>query len=137
MAQNTATAYPRTASILALIGGMFVALGGLLLVVVSYLVLPYINYFSVTTPNGLSPGSLPGLVSGIVRVMGVVGLVTGAVIVFSAIMLLTRSGESRTWGIMILVFSVLSLVGLGGFVVGAILGIVGGVLTLRWKPPTS
>jgi len=52
-------------------------------------------------------------------------------------MLLAKVGARRTWGILILVFSVLSFVGLGGFVVGAIFGIVGGVLALRWKPPTS
>jgi hypothetical protein len=38
--------------------------------------------------------------------------------------------------VLILVFSILSFIGLGGFVVGAILGIVGGVLALRWKPST-
>jgi len=42
--------------------------------------------------------------------------------------------QQRTWGVLILVFSVLSFLGLGGFVVGAILGIVGGVFALRWKP---
>jgi hypothetical protein len=50
-------------------------------------------------------------------------------------MLLAKVGQRRTWGILILVFSVLSFIGLGGFVIGAILGIVGGVLILRWRPP--
>ena len=52
----------------------------------------------------------------------------------SATMLLAKVGERRTWGILILVFSVLSFIGLGGLVVGALLGIVGGIMTLRWKP---
>jgi hypothetical protein len=34
-----------------------------------------------------------------------------------------------------LVFSILSFFGTGGFGVGAVLGIVGAVMTLRWKPP--
>jgi len=70
-------------------------------------------------------------------VMGGFGLVCGAIVLVSATMLLAKVGVRRTWGILILVFSVLSFVGLGGFVVGAILGILGGVLTLRWKPPAS
>jgi len=49
-------------------------------------------------------------------------------------MLLTSSGDRRTWSVLILVFSMLSFVGMGGFVVGAVLGIVGGALVLRWKP---
>jgi Family of unknown function (DUF6114) len=69
--------------------------------------------------------------------MGGFGLVCGAIVLMSAAMLLARVGERRTWGILITIFSVLSFVGLGGFVVGAILGIVGGVMTLRWKPPAS
>ena len=35
------------------------------------------------------------------------------------------------FGVLILVFSVLSFFGSGGFVIGAILGIIGGVMTLR------
>jgi len=50
-------------------------------------------------------------------------------------MLLANSGQPRTWSVLILVFSVLSFVGMGGFIVGAVLGIVGGALVLKWKPP--
>jgi hypothetical protein len=49
-------------------------------------------------------------------------------------MLLTNAGQRKTWSVLILVFSVLSFVGLGGFIVGAVLGIVGGALVLRWRP---
>jgi len=34
----------------------------------------------------------------------------------------------------VLVFSVLSLLGMGGFFIGAVFGIVGGMLALTWKP---
>jgi hypothetical protein len=52
-------------------------------------------------------------------------------------MLLMNTGEARTWSVLILVFSILSIMGFGGFVVGAVLGIVGGALALRWRPPTQ
>jgi hypothetical protein len=66
--------------------------------------------------------------------MGVFGLVSGAVVLISAVELLTNPSQTRTWSVLILVFSVLSFIGLGGFIVGAVLGIVGGALVLKWKP---
>lgn len=130
------TAYPKTASVLALVGGMIIILGGAIFLGVATYVIPHINLSNVTVPQGMDRASLPGLISGVLTVMGGFGLVCGAVVLTSATMLLARVGQRRTWGILILVFSVLSFVGLGGFVLGAILGITGGVLTLRWKPPS-
>ena len=137
MTQTTTAGYPKTASILALVGGILILLGGVVFVAVSLFILPHLSYANLTTPSGLNSASIPGLVSGIVGVMGLFGLVSGVVVLISAVMLLANMGQHRTWGVLILVFSVLSFVGLGGFVVGAILGIVGGILTLRWKPPTQ
>lgn len=62
-----------------------------------------------------------------------VGVISGAVILLGAVMLYVRPSEARTWGLIILVFSILSLPAMGGFFVGAILGIVGGVLTISGK----
>ena len=129
--------YPRTASIIALLGGTIITLSGLLFVAASEFILPNLNYTNLNTPPSLPASSIPGLVSGIVGLMGVFGLVSGAIVLVSSVMLLTNSGERRTWSILILVFSVLSFVGMGGFIVGAVLGIVGGALVLRWTPPTS
>jgi len=134
--QNMTSAYPKVASILALVGGIIITLGGVLFIFVSAFVLPNLNYSNISTPQGLTSASLPALVSGVVGVMGAAGLVTGAIVLVSAIMLLARVGQRRTWGILVLVFSILSFIGLGGFIVGAILGIAGGILALRWKPST-
>ncbi len=134
-AQETPSAYPKTASILALVGGMIIILGGVIFIGAAVYILPHLNYSNMTLPQGMDRASLPGLISGIVGVMGAFGLVCGAVVLVSATMLLARVGQRRTWGILILIFSVLNFIGLGGFILGAILGIVGGILTLRWKPP--
>ena len=133
--QGTGTAYPKTAAMLALIGGAMIILGGAIFLGVSAFVIPHINLSNVTVPQGMDRASLPGLISGVLGVMGGFGLVCGAIVLVSATMLLAKVGARRTWGILILVFSVLSFIGLGGFVLGAILGIAGGVLALRWKPP--
>ena len=137
MASGRSSAYPKTAAILALAGGMIMLLGGAIFIGVASFVIPHMNLANVTVPKGMDKASLPGLISGILTVMGGFGLVCGAIVLVSATMLLAKVGGRRTWGILILVFSVLSFVGLGGFIVGAILGILGGVLTLRWKPPFS
>ena len=134
MTQESAIEYPRTASILALVGGTIITLGGVLFVAVSALILPNINYGNITVPSNFPAAGLPGLVSGIVGLMGVFGLVSGVIVLVSSVMLLTNSGQRRTWAVLILVFSMLSFVGMGGFIVGAVLGIVGGALVLRWKP---
>jgi hypothetical protein len=135
-AQSRSLAYPKTAAILALAGGMIIVLGGAIFIGVASFIIPHMNLSNLTVPKGMDRASLPGLISGILSVMGGFGLVCGAIVLVSATMLLARVGTRRTWGILILVFSVLSFVGLGGFIVGAILGILGGVLTLRWKPPS-
>jgi hypothetical protein len=134
-AQEKTLAYPKTASILALTGGIIIILGGVIFIGASVYILPHLNFNNMTVPQGFTAASLHSLISGIVGVMGAFGLVCGAVVLISSTMILAKVGQWRTWGILILVFSVLSFVGLGGFIIGAILGIVGGVLTLRWKPP--
>jgi len=137
VAQGKSSAYPKTAAILALAGGMIIVLGGAIFIGVASFVIPHMNLSNLSVPQGISRSSLPSLISGVLSVMGGFGLVCGAIVLVSATMLLAKVGVRRTWGILILVFSVLSFVGLGGFVLGAILGILGGVLTLRWKPPAS
>jgi len=111
-------------------------LGGLVFIGAAAFVLPHINLGNMTVPQGFNTTDVRSLVTGVVTVMGATGLVCGAIVLLSATMVLAKVGQRRTWGILVLVFSVLSFIGLGGFVVGAIMGIVGGILILRWKPPS-
>ena len=48
-------------------------------------------------------------------------------------MLSLRPLEHVTWGVLIVIFSAISFVSMGGWFVGAILGIVGGALALAWR----
>jgi hypothetical protein len=137
MTQQTESGHPTTAAILALTGSILMILGGILFLAVSTFILPHLDVASfpnVQIPSGLAPGSIPAIASGVVGTMGLFGLASGIIVLASAVLLLTNRSQARTWGVLILVFSVLSFLGLGGFAVGAILGIVGGILTLRWKP---
>jgi vacuolar-type H+-ATPase subunit I/STV1 len=51
-------------------------------------------------------------------------------------MLNRRPHEHTTWGILILVFSVLSVFGsmMGDFSIGVLLSLIGGILAIIWKP---
>lgn len=74
-----------------------------------------------------------GVPFGLMIGLSLLGLVSGVIVTISALMLNVRSAEHTTWGAVILVFSVISFLGMGGFFIGAILGIIGGVLALTWK----
>jgi len=80
-------------------------------------------------------GSL-GVPFGLMGGLSLIGLASGILVVISAIMLNARPEEHTVWGTVILVFSIISFLGMGGFLIGAILGIVGGALALSWKPPS-
>ena len=59
-----------------------------------------------------------------------VGLIAGILVAVFAILLWTTPKDRKTWGSLIVVFSIVGLLGIGGFYIGPILGIVGGVLAL-------
>ncbi len=116
-------------------------LAGFLLVAVSAFIIPHLasSFFSHVQPNStgrFSPATIQGFASFVIGGLGAFGLISGIIVLASAVMLQVNLSGRRTWGVLILVFSVLSFLGTGGFVAGAILGIVGGVKALTWKPPT-
>ena len=63
----------------------------------------------------------------------IVGLISGIMILVSAMMVYVRPSRISTWGGMIVAFSVLSLFGMAGFFFGGILGVLGGILALTWQ----
>ncbi len=67
----------------------------------------------------------------------IVTLVAGILVIIGAIMLNARPVEHLTWGIIILIFSIVSFIGMGGFVLGGLLGIAGGALALSYRSPTK
>lgn len=75
-----------------------------------------------------------GVPLGFMSGLSLLGLVSGILVIIGALMLNTRPAEHTTWGTIILIFSIISLLGMGGFFIGAILGIIGGALALSWRP---
>jgi len=73
------------------------------------------------------------------EIFGLAGLVFGIVVIVSSVMLYNKPIDHSKWGSLILIFSVLSIFGsaMAGFGVGLILGLIGGILAITWKPPTT
>jgi hypothetical protein len=63
-----------------------------------------------------------------------VGLICGVLVLLGAMMLRSRSTNRKVWGVVVMVFSIPSVLSGGGFVIGFILGIIGGALALSAKP---
>lgn len=119
--------------ILSLIAGLLILVGGGMMV--SLARFPFF---------GGMMGGYYGTMSGYYGMMGgygggwfygfsVIGIISGILVLMSAIMLYNEPGRAYTWGVLILVFSVLSFFGMGGFMLGALLGVVGGTLALMWR----
>ena len=66
--------------------------------------------------------------------LATVGLIFGILVLLGALMLHFKSAKKKAWGIMIMLFSFPSMIMGGGFMIGFILGIIGGELALSGKP---
>ena len=64
------------------------------------------------------------------EITSIVGIASGVVVIVGAIMIYVQPLHIRKWGMLIWFFSSLSFFGIGGFIVGGILGIIGGFLAV-------
>ncbi|MDD1776479.1 MAG: DUF6114 domain-containing protein [Candidatus Methanomethylicus sp.] len=62
-----------------------------------------------------------------------IGLICGVLVLLGAIMLLIKPEKRKALGIWIALFSIPSVITGGGFVIGFILGIIGGIKAFRWE----
>lgn len=89
--------------------------------------------------NGLVYAAIGSIIGVLFPAIGVaiaaVGLVFGIIVLIAAIMMYSKPRQAKAWGAIVLVFSLLSIIIGGGFIIGMILGIVGGALGLAWKKP--
>ena len=119
------------AFILSLIGGVLMLLNGAM----SFMMLTYYGtYFGLVW--GMMMRGCMGMMGSFRFPFGsfhgliLLGLVCGIIVTMGAFMLNSRPAERRSWGLIILIFSVISFLGMGGFFIGALLGVVGGALAL-------
>jgi len=72
--------------------------------------------------------------TGFYTAVSIVSFVCGVIVIFSSLLLRMHPREHLLWGVVIVVFSAISFVGMGGYFVGAAFGIIGGALALTYKP---
>jgi hypothetical protein len=128
-------AYSNTASVLAIIAGSLMVAAAVIILIVGTFIVPHLSEASFPTSQSLPTANVPGFVGSVLQGIGLFGLISGVVVLVSGAMLRTKPSQRTLWGTLMLVFSVLSLFGTGGFVIGAVLGIAGGAKALTWKAP--
>lgn len=131
---------PTAAFILSLVAGVLILLGGGMMTMIGSYMRQYWNGYGMMGRYYGGWGGMMGTGLGIMGfafgAMGVLGLIFGAIVIISALMLNSKPDQHSTWGSLIVLFSVLSIFGsaMGGFGIGLILGLIGGVLAITWKP---
>lgn len=124
---------PTAAFILSLIAGVLILIGG----IVTLIVTPFFVMTSSSGPWGQYgfPMMRPWRIGGLGIALSVVGVIFGAIVIYSALILNSKPRNHITCGTLILVFSILSFIGAwAGFGVGLILGVIGGALAISWRP---
>ncbi|MGD0330392.1 MAG: DUF6114 domain-containing protein [Nitrososphaeria archaeon] len=72
-------------------------------------------------------------IGGIGGVFGLWGVVCGIIMIVGGTMMNGHPDQHNMWGTIVLVFPILSLAG-GGLIIGFILGLIGGALSIAWRP---
>jgi len=120
---------PNTAYIISLIGGILILVGSMVMA----LMIGSGYWWMGMNGSHYSMMGAFSVDSGMMYLLSAFGVACGIVVVIGSLMLNRRPQEATTWGSIILVFSLLSLVDMGGFIIGALLGIIGGVIALTWE----
>lgn len=108
---------PTAAFVLSLIGGIFILLWGLFIVSI-----------------GVAAQSAFIVYSGDVITLGAVEAILGLLIMVFGVLLYMTPEHHVVYGVLVLLLAVVSLIGLGGLVIGFILALIGGILGITHKP---
>ena len=110
---------------LSLIGGIIILLWGVVIAFVA----------SMLGSLGASFG-VPeaGTMAGIVGLYGLIGVILGLLVIIFGAFMYAKPQQHVVWGVLVLIFSILSFFGGAGLYLGLILGLVGGILGIVWKP---
>ena len=148
---------PTAAFILSLLGGIFIVMGGFVLIGISALIgslgslgglggLSSLgglgNLSSISSLGGLgnmtSTLGSSGGGGGSIAALGELGVLLGIATIAVAVLIYRIPARHQLWGALVLAFSLLSWVGaIGGLLLGFLLGLIGGVLAISWKPSVS
>ncbi len=120
-----------TSAVLAIAGGALMLAGGVLALSM------WGNWSQAGMPGWGSMmggyGMMQGYFGWAIGTMSTLSLATGAVVLAGGYSVYRKPESRAAWGTAILVASIIGLFGMGGFFVGPILGIIGGIMALSKK----
>lgn len=133
-------------SVLSIIGGSLMIIGGLL----PLGMLGMSGHFGMMSEMNTDemmgemmegePGMMMPLQSFLgasITIISAISIGTGVVLIVGGYLIHRKPESATPWGIAILVASIISLLNTGGFIIGPILGIIGGILALTRKQPAN
>jgi hypothetical protein len=129
----TSAEKPTPAFILGIISGVLIIIGGITGIMWMWVRSSYGGGWLGMMGPSMMGRWIPWLWGSLTSVV----LISGVIILVEALMLQSRPSQSQTWGILILIFSMVSLFSMGGFIIGAILGIIAGILALTWRSAST
>jgi len=128
---------PSTVSMLSLIGGILMLVNALSIGINGGPII--LSSFTISSPANIMDPNAPfwarvsfgfrGLAEG---VWIPVWLISAIIVLYCSIMLYIKPIQRKIWGFLIILFSILSVVYGGGFIIGLILGVVGGAIGFEW-----
>jgi len=141
MSEIKTTAYSMSPSvILTLAGGALILAGGLLSLAWSTSFAPVMS--GMTCCNMMDGMMMGGMMHGgdwwmgnqfwfnMMYGLSLAAIASGLIVIISGIMISRKPSNSQMWGIITIVFSVIGILGMGGFILGTVLGTLGGILAL-------
>src|SRR6266516_1925380 len=129
---------PVAAFILSLLGGIFILLGAFVMSMFAFGTGNMMGMMGMMNVTMSGSSGVMAMMMGYSFAFAIVGLASGALVILGSVMLYNRPSESQIWSAVILAFSLLSILGsMGGFMVGLVMGVLGGTFGLVWKPATS
>jgi len=124
---------PMAAFIISLLSGIFIMLGS---IIWSFWWGPHWNMgWMENMMHGWEGDMKAWNLGGIGYALSIGGIFLGLIVIIVAVILYINPLQHELLGALIIVFSVISVfTSVGGLAVGLILGIIGGILAIIWKP---
>lgn len=88
------------------------------------------SVFDPLTLSKLAVDRQQSLIGNYTLIVPITGIASGIAIIFCASLYYLKPQKNQIWGVGIIIFSLIALVGMGGFVLGTVLGLIGGILAL-------
>ncbi len=131
---------PTASLVLLILGGLFMIGGGALTALVGQFAGNVVSHSTsnfIVNGKSVTGAQLASSTSGVLGIDGLVGIIAGIVVILSGIMAYISASKNtknvKLFGAIALVFALVSLLDLGGYVLGFILALIGSILAIVYK----